>query len=196
MAPQAPSADMLNSNSDKYNPDAYHQQMAHYNAVVQAFGQIDGALKTVTAEQQRVSEEKHARFLDTEMERLYRHEPEWRTNFNGKAQEVLSVLSERYGFDEKSLFSIADHRFFRAASDIVKLHKMEKAAKAGNGKPGAAAPKIVRTQTQAKTPDRGADGKFQPGAAKKAASDLVNGPYTQDKGVNWFLSRIQSGQIK
>lgn len=200
MAPKPPDPAMLNPQSQNYNPDAYNMQKAQFEQVNGAFQQIAAQHQQILQEQQRVANERHERYLDIEQEKLYRADPTWRTDFENKTAEIRSVMRERYGFDEATLMAIGDHRFFRAAADIVKLHKLEKGGKEaqakikGNG--AAKAPAQAQGARVAKpgreSAPRDEKGKY----VAQAAKELSTGPYTQEKGRNFFLQQIRSGRIK
>jgi hypothetical protein len=203
MAPREPSAEMLNPNSKDYDPDGYHRQMAALTQVRNAFGDISQRLQMVQQQQQQVQEQRHNAMLDVEMERLARADPSWRTNAEAKSNELRAGLREHYGFDDATLFSVVDHRFFLAAQDALAYRKMMKdgaatkdkvaaivKANKQNGAATRAAPNRGGKESQPYR-DRAPDGRF----VKDSVKALSDGPYTSEKGVNFFLGQIRAGKI-
>lgn len=193
MAPQPPPMDMLNAQSEKYDPDGYHRALAIHGQVTGAFSQIDQQLRQLEAERQQAWQGRQTAYLDAEMQKLQRSDPEWRTNADTKAAELRAVMREHYGFDDETLFSIGDSRFFQAASDLVKYHKLMKSGAQTKAQVQGKAPpptKVTKPNQQTGSP-RSADGRF----VAEAAKQLSNGPYTADKGRSFFEGLIRAGKI-
>lgn len=121
-----PKLSLLDKNSDDYDPDAYNFQMRQHE---ESKGEYEAARAAVAkAKDKRDADNKAAAqaYVDREQASLKRAWPELFHPEKGEKirAKVYEVLKSSYGLEPKDIDTIANHRFFLAARDLLKYHAM------------------------------------------------------------------------
>lgn len=144
--PRAPSRDLINPQSNNYNPELYYQQM-------QAFDEIQANHAKVREEIERVqkqNEEKQNALLGSRMKREQAKLAEiWPELVKDKAvaQKFVADLEKLYGVDGETIKSVSDHRFYALAKDALAFRAAQ-AAKKEAARVVLAKPKLVRANAR------------------------------------------------
>jgi len=198
--PQQPDVEMLNPQSQNYNPDGYHRARAQFEQAAAAWQNVNQQLtyaQQARAEQAKLANEARLdEFARGEEYRLVQGDSAWgdakvRDERDGK---ISALMKEKYGFTDEALASILDHRFIRAAWDLVQYHEMKNATAKGAAAVAKRepAPKLVRGGKEARpAAERTAGGQFASSAAKR-----LKETGSDDDAASFFLSKIRQGTIR
>ena len=128
--PPQPDADLLNRESDKYNPDKYHAERAAYEQAVARFqglqAQAHAQRQKAEAEQAELVRAFHA----DQYQRLVKDWPEWGDAEKGPEVQdwLLGGMKSHYGFDDATLATVTDHRFYGVARDALRWREQQSKA--------------------------------------------------------------------
>lgn len=191
--PQPPHPDMLNPQSQSYNPDGYHLAFAQYQQGREQFGRAQqlGAqlLQQAHSAQAQASEARER----AELQSLQRVWPEFSST--DTINTFISDMGKAYGYSPEELdASLNDHRNALVARDALAYRALMASGKDVKAKVEAKAPKLVRSKQEAKggaqARDRDGKGQFASGALaslKKTNSDA--------DAVAYFTGLVKSGRI-
>lgn len=189
--PQEPDQELLNQNSNRYNPEEYLRQQAHFQRVTGFMGQLQQQQQAAQQQLQQAQAAQDWERAGAELQQLTRVWPEWGDPVTAEklADDMSAQLAKHYRLDRQTLESVSDHRFFLMAKDALAYRAQAKGAEvkqivAAKREP----PRATRGQTQ--TRDQG--GRY----VASAQQALANGPYTPAKGQAFFAALIKQGAIK
>lgn len=151
--PAEPDASLLDSHSENYNPDRYHQQRAQFDQASRQMGEIEQHI----AQQRQAMEQQHSLINQQEVDRqadlLRKAWPE--VAAEGGAELVkgfASDLERMYGIDAAMVDTITDHRFYLLARDALTHRRMGEKTPEIRRK-AAQAPKLIKSGAKSKAPD-------------------------------------------
>ena len=117
--PQPPPIDMLDPNSQRYNPDGYHLARAQHEHAMGRYNLVAQAAQGIAQQQAAFDEQRDTR----ELQKLSPHWPEFTDPVKGNAvqQEFVTGMNKAYGFTFAELDGIlVDHRQAIVARDALK----------------------------------------------------------------------------
>lgn len=118
--PQRPSLEMLNPNSDKYDPDSYYHLARKFDADTEhlrrARAGIEEENKRQLADTEVLTKAQSAR----ELEKLKAAWPEFDKDQKVR-QTVVKEMAETYGFTLDEINAISDHRHLLVVRDAMEL---------------------------------------------------------------------------
>lgn len=150
--PQPPPYDMLNPQSQRYDPDGYHMQRAQYEQALGTFQQVRQYAQQIGEQQQRFDAERD----DREFKRLSVHWPEFTDEVKGPAvqQDFMAAMNKHYKFTPKELDgALTDHRQALVARDAIKWR--EHVAKQGQAKATLKEKVAAKAPAKAAASDKG-----------------------------------------
>lgn len=122
-APRLPSQELLNPQSQYYNPEAYHTQKIAYDEQVQTLNWVKAQADQARQAEAETETAMLTQRADREYARLARHpgfekwgDPQTR---DGEEKAMLGKLNKLYGVSMEDLAGIRDHRFFLMARDLI-----------------------------------------------------------------------------
>lgn len=149
--PQRPSLEMLNPNSDKYDPDSYYHLARKFDADTEhlrrARAGIEEENKRQLADTEVLTKAQSAR----ELEKLKAAWPEFDKDQKVR-QTVVKEMAETYGFTLDEINAISDHRHLLVVRDAMELRAL-KAKQADAVKVVRAKPKLVKGAARSSTTD-------------------------------------------
>lgn len=129
------------------DPIAYTQKSG-------AVQQRMAAIQAIMAEHQRVSEERNRSRLAEEMEKATKVIPELGSDDAEKVKATKTAFRKYLndtGFNDQEIAGIADHRILVVVNDAMQYRKLLAEKKAAEAKKVAAAPKIVKPNSAARS---------------------------------------------
>lgn len=146
---EPPSLEMLNEQSQYYNPRAYREQLAAYEQVYGVMGEARERIQRLQAEHQQLQNKQRQEQAQRDWQALVSADQTWT---QGDAVKRLNSLREHaaktYGIDPKIVAEITNPGFIRMAEDA----KAYREATKGKIKPKAkAAPRLVKGGTARKS---------------------------------------------
>lgn len=129
--PQPPPLDMLQPQSQRYDPDGYHLARAQFEAAMERYNFIGQAAKDIATRQAGLDAARDER----EFKALTPHWPEFTDPVKGQAvqTEFMAAMNKHYGYSPEELDrSLTDHRNALVARDALKWR--EHAAKQATAK--------------------------------------------------------------
>lgn len=177
ITPVRPTLNMLDPNSDKYDPDGYRFMAHKFDQDRAILGKIEAdrvALQKQQDEQQDILNKAHSA---REMEALHRAWPE--SKDPATLRNLAVSLVKDYGFTNDEIENIGDHRQLLVIRDALELRAL-KAKQADAVKVVRAKPKLVkgtaRTTTDPKATARtNAMSRLQATGSMDAAAEFVKG---------------------
>ncbi len=134
---QQPSMDLLNENSEHYNPPLYSRLKAEADHATAKHQQINQELEQQRQQQTQQEAALHDVMRSRELAKLQEFWPEMKTP--EVQEQVRTDLQKHYGVDAALLDSIVDSRFFALAKDALahraQATEAKKAVKAVRAKP-------------------------------------------------------------
>lgn len=149
--PQRPSLEMLNPNSDKYDPDSYYQMARKFDADVENLRRVRVGLDEETRRQDAEKDVLTKAATARELEKLKSAWPEFDKDVNVRTA-VAKEMAERYGFTLDEINDIRDHRQLLVVRDAMELRAL-KAKQADAVKVVRAKPKLVKGAARSSTTD-------------------------------------------
>lgn len=149
--PQRPSLEMLNSNSDKYDPDSYYQMARKFDADVENLRRVRAGLDEETRRQDAEKDVLTKAATARELEKLKAAWPEFDKDVKVR-ETVAKEMAENYGFSLEEINAITDHRQLLVVRDAMELRAL-KAKQADAVKVVRAKPKLVKGAARSSTTD-------------------------------------------
>lgn len=149
--PQRPSLEMLNPNSDKYDPDSYYQMARKFDADVENLRRVRVGLDEETRRQDAEKDVLTKAATARELEKLKSAWPEFDKDVNVRTA-VAKEMAERYGFTLDEINDIRDHRQLLVVRDAMELRAL-KAKQADAVKVVRDKPKLVKGAARSSTTD-------------------------------------------
>lgn len=150
--PVPPDLELMNPNSQNYNPELYYNQTQQFLAAKERQAQV---AREIQAQQETAAKEQEALVrarMDREWQRIQQVWPEFAAS-KDSAEKARSELKTAYGFDDETLNSVVDSRFYALAKDALayraKATKEAEAVKVVKAKPKLISG-IARQNTTAK----------------------------------------------
>lgn len=186
--PKPPNEDMLNPQSQSYNPEQYHLAFAQFQ---RAKGQYDQALQVgrqMYAQSQQAADYAKEQRETEQLKKLQRAWPEF--GEKDTLDKFIGDMGREYGFSAQELDDVlVDHRQALVAKDALAFRAMK--ARSGKVKETVekrAAPKLTRSRAESKGgahQARNAKGQFKAngdayGALRKTQSDDAAAAYFAD----------------
>jgi hypothetical protein len=128
--PALPSEELLNVNSEYYDPQGYYAAKARYDQALQ-FGQsIYGQLAAAGQGKQQTLTEADKAAIDRENARLARYIPDWGKDETREAKrsEIITALGAKYGVTADDMDGVVSHKAWRMMADLAATLKSERAA--------------------------------------------------------------------
>lgn len=190
--PRPPSTEMLNPQSQNYNPDGYHMQFAQYQQAQQQFGQAQHFSQQLLQQAQNAAAQATEVRETRELQRLQREWPEF-----GQAEttnKFVGDMEREYGFTAQELDDVlVDHRQALVARDALAFRAMKRESGDVKAKVEAKAPKLVRSKQEAKGSSAQArDTKGQFASDAKARLAKSN---SDDDAAAFFTGLVKAGRI-
>lgn len=143
--PPEPDTSLLDTQSDRYNPDAYHSQRARYDAAVKQYQEVERQIAGQRQAMQREQEIVQQQTLRREIELLKEKWPEISgENARDIVQGFAKDVGKYYGIEPDVIDTITDHRFYLLARDALAYRRMSDKAPAIRKK-AADAPKLIKS---------------------------------------------------
>lgn len=146
--PVPPDLELMNPNSANYNPELYYGQTQQFLAAKERQAQVVREIETSAKEQEALVRAR----MDREWQRIQQVWPEFAAS-KDNAEKARSDLKSAYGFDDETLNSVVDSRFYALAKDALayraKATKEAEAVKVVKAKPKLVSG-IARQTTTAK----------------------------------------------
>ena len=136
---EPPPAQMLDPNSDDYNPDRYHYEMRQYEERKQKAQQAAQQLQQI-AEQREAQRRQHEA---QEREKLKAAWPELLED-GAKQEAFIKQANEHFGLSPEEIRGINDHRHFLILRDAIGYREMKAKAPDVRAKAKAPKPKPVK----------------------------------------------------
>jgi len=144
--PKPPDPDLVNPNSDKYDPLAYQTLQVAYNSQMQDLSRLMSIDKASKEKQQKEEEAKATERRANEWKALTEKVPAFRDPKTGQPTEAYQGFwkdavkaGAQYGLSPQDLQGITDHRYYLLLNDVVTLHRAKarkaEARQKGEGKP-------------------------------------------------------------
>lgn len=139
--PVQPPLDMLDPNSNRYDPDAYYAAMRKFDIDRQILNKIHADRERTTKQQSEQQEILNRAASARELEALHRAWPESKNPETLKA--LATSLVKDYGFTNQEIENIGDHRQLLVIRDAIEFRAL-KAKQADAVKVVRAKPKLVK----------------------------------------------------
>lgn len=147
---QPPSLEMLNPQSQHYNPEAYYVERQRFEDDQRRSAAARAEIEAREKEQREYQDWDMKQRLAREMQTISKEWPEFVKDEATKAA-AKSALKE-YGFSDQEISAIGDARYMRVVKDAMEFRKM-KAEQAKTVQQVRAKPKLVRGQARTNTKD-------------------------------------------
>jgi len=176
--PQPPDVSLLNPQNANYNPEEYFAQHQRHEALKAAHAQAQQqyeALASKQTDEQKALAEVYDQRQKAELAKVW---PEY-VKEKSVADKARADLKAVYGFDDDTLNSVTNHRFYALAKDALAF-RAQKAAAQTAAKVVTAKPKLIpgkaRSTVNGKTASFNASmGRLQKsGSVEDAASAIAN----------------------
>lgn len=143
--PQPPSTQMLDRNSEYYDPQGYYEAKAHHDKFMERANQVYATVKGAMEGRQQVAVAVDQTELDRENQRLARYIPEWKDPETraAKRAEIEGVLTAKYGLTKDDFESVGNHKAWRMMADLAKLSQVNAKAPEVKKTVQEKAPKLV-----------------------------------------------------
>ncbi len=143
--PQPPSTQMLERNSEYYDPQGYYEAKAHHDKFMERANQVYATVKGAMEGRQQVTVAVDQTEVDRENQRLARYIPEWKDPETraAKRAEIEGVLTAKYGLSKDDFESVANHKAWRMMADLAKLSQVNAKAPEVKKTVQEKAPKLV-----------------------------------------------------
>ena len=152
--PQRPSLEMLNPNSDKYDPDSYYQMARKFDADVENLRRVRAGIDEETRRQDAEKDVLTKAATARELEKLKAAWPEFDKDVKVR-ETVAKEMAESYGFTLEEINAITDHRHLLVVRDAMELRAL-KAKQADAVKVVRAKPKLVKGAARSTTDSKAA----------------------------------------
>jgi hypothetical protein len=175
-----PNAELLNPQSQNYDPDAFYRQHRNFEALKADRARVEAERRSVVDKQQEQQKTLARAHMSREHGKLLEFWPEFKEK--SVRDQFAKDIQRHFGVDQNTLNGIADARFYKVAKSALAY---ERIAETLNGalKSVRAKPKLVRgtarqnTNTQTARFQQGFDrlqksGSLEDGAAALAGLDL------------------------
>lgn len=139
--PVAPSLTLVNPDHPDYNPELFNQQVQQYQMQKARLAEVAQEIETQQATAQKEQEAVLRARANREWQRIQEVWPEYAQSKDSQ-QKARSELKQRYGFDDETINSVIDSRFYALAKDALAFHTA-KAKEAEAVKVVKAKPKLV-----------------------------------------------------
>lgn len=128
--PQPPSEELLNRNSQYYDPEGYWVQRNYYDEFVAHKARVEATLRQAGDGLNATNGQQDQEMTRRELERAARFIPEFKDEKSREAKksEWLEVLGAKYGLDKATIDEIGDHRALRMMNDLANALKAQKKA--------------------------------------------------------------------
>lgn len=190
--PQPPSRDMLNPASPNYNPDGFNLAMLNYQDAMAIRQQAEAWAKEILGQADEASQKQNNERWSREKRLIAQHMPEL-TKQEGY-NKFISDLKAAYRYSDEELdAALNDHRQFLVARDALAFRAMKAQGKDVKKQVEAKAPKLVRTNTEAKSGGakaRDAGGRFVGDAKATAMRSRSDADWAR-----YFTEGLKSGRI-
>lgn len=163
--PQEPSPELLNPDSQHYDPEQHARATHHYRAAVTRYNQRVEALKKLHAENQKKAAEKRAADMAESERVLFRQFPEWLKNDGRDGQEAIAKIKQSIvdrGVDPIVAENLFDATLLMIAKDAMHWREYQATRKRVKGK------KVPRRVKKVQAAGRGR----RTGAARADAANL------------------------
>lgn len=142
ISPEPPDLSLVNNpNSARYNPELFASQLAQYQTAKARLAEVSQEIEN----QQAIAKQEQEAVLNAraqrEWQRIQQVWPEYAQSKDGQIK-ARSELKQRYGFDDETINSVIDSRFYALAKDALAFHQA-KAKEAEAVKVVKAKPKLV-----------------------------------------------------
>lgn len=146
---EQPSMEMLNEQSQYYNPQAYRQQLAAYERVNEVMGDARGRITQAQEQHQKLLADQQKQQAQKHWQALVSADKTWAEGNPAKRLgDLRSHVSSAYGIAPEVVANITEPGFIRMAEDA----KAYRAAKSKTIKPKAkTAPRLVKGGTARKS---------------------------------------------
>jgi hypothetical protein len=176
--PQQPDPVLLDPNSTRYNPDAFHLGRLQYE---QAMGLIQGAkgqLGQMLQQQQAALMQRDALEIEHQRKLLISADPSWGQNWDAKRDALVSDLNKYFKISEEDLEPLTNHKFFLVAQAAVEMLKAREKAPALKKQVKEAAAKVTPKRNMPQTVidqkrRNAADGRLRKTGSVDAAADVL-----------------------
>ena len=121
--PQPPHRELLNPQSQYYNPEAYHTAKIAYDDHMALIAEAQRGEQQLIAQQQKAMERAAGEYVERENERVSRYIPEWKDEKSRDAYRTAMAekLAKHYGISEAEMNGLPfSHKFIRLAADALK----------------------------------------------------------------------------
>ncbi len=121
--PQPPHRELLNPNSQYYNPEAYHTAKIAYDDHMALIAEAQRGEQQLTQQQQKAMERAAGEYVERENERVSRYIPEWKDETSRETYRTAMAesLAKHYGITEAEMNGLPfSHKFIRLAADALK----------------------------------------------------------------------------
>lgn len=152
--PQRPSLEMLNPNSDKYDPDSYYQMARKFDADVENLRRVRAGLDEETRRQDAEKDVLTKAATARELEKLKAAWPEFDKDVKVR-ETVAKEMAENYGFSLEEINAITDHRQLLVVRDAMEFRAL-KAKQADAVKVVRAKPTLVKGAARSTTDSKAA----------------------------------------
>lgn len=152
--PQRPSLEMLNPNSDKYDPDSYYQMARKFDADVENLRRVRAGIDEETRRQDAEKDVLTKAATARELEKLKAAWPEFDKDVKVR-ETVAKEMAENYGFSLEEINAITDHRQLLVVRDAMELRAL-KAKQADAVKVVRAKPTLVKGAARSTTDSKAA----------------------------------------
>ena len=146
---EEPSRDMLDPNSDQYNPDKFHLMNADRNRAANQRQAAVGEVEKLRARQTQEASREEAAYAQAQLVELVKAVPEWSKPEYQKQfmDDVVSLYGEA-GVTPELLNGITNKAFYIMAKDAISYKKMQKGTPKAKAKLKAK-PKPIRAAAKA-----------------------------------------------
>lgn len=152
--PQPPDVSLLDPRNPHHDPDTYFAQHQQYNALLTANQEAEKQYNALSARQSAEQEAIAKAYRAKEMAKLAQVWPEYAKE-KAVAEKARADLKAQYGFDDATIDSVADHRFYALARDAL-AHRSQKATAQQVAKVVTAKPKLIPGKARASTTGKAA----------------------------------------
>lgn len=152
--PALPSEELLNVNSEFYDPQGYYAAKARYDKAVEYGQSIYGQLAAAGQGRQQTLTEADKANIDRENARLARYIPDWGKDDTREAKrsEIITALGAKYGVTAADMDGVVNHKAWRMMADLAATLKTERAAPEVRKAVQEKAVKLVKGKMPARDP--------------------------------------------
>lgn len=188
--PYAPSEELLNRNSQHYDPETYWVQRNYYDRFVAHKAKVESLVKSAGEGLKATNGQQNTELERRETERAARYIPEFKTE-NGRnawKDNAVKVLGAKYGITRADIDEMADHRAVRI---IDALAKAESAAVKAPEVRKAVTAKAPKLDAKGGLPPRDkSNGQFVSEAKKRLQAEGSEAAFANKLLVSGFLNRV------